>query len=197
VETQPKTMPIILFLGRNINEYEDNRENIIQELMISGTILCELCLQPMKKHSVYKRKIKETGQKITINVVWCSACRKWHALLPDFLLPRKHYSGNEIESVIIDSASDPVSQIETDASEATVRRWIKEIGERVKRACGKLKYLFKRAGKSISEVAIIAGSAYNELEQILDMAPSVKKCSGNKLGLANLWLGTDDIKTYI
>jgi hypothetical protein len=90
-----------------------------------------------------------------------------------------------------------VNEIETQASESTVRRWIDQIGERIKRAIGILKYKFGQAGKAINEVAIDTGSVYNELEQVLDFAPSVIKFSGNKLGLANLWLGTNDIKAYI
>jgi hypothetical protein len=151
----------------------------------------------MAQHSTYERGIKETRQRITITMVWCSECKKWHALLPDFLLPNKHYSGNEIESVIIDSASVPVNQIETEASEATVYRWIGQIGGRIRRAVGILKYLFWRAGQAVGEVAIDAGTAYSELEQVLEKAPSAVRYSGNKLGLANLWLGTNDIIEYI
>ena len=118
-------------------------------------------------------------------------------MLPDFLLPRKHYSGNEIESVIIDSETLPANQIETEASEATVKRWIKQIGERIKRAVSQLKYLFGRAGQAVSEAAIDAGHCYSELEQILDMAPQAVKYSGNKLGLANIWLGTNEVVVTI
>jgi hypothetical protein len=151
----------------------------------------------MARHSSYQRSVKETGEKIKIVMVWCRKCRKWHALLPDFMLPHKHYSGNEIESVIIDSADTPVSRIETEASESTVRRWIRQIGERVGRAIGILKYLFRRTGQAISEVAVDAGPVYSELEQLLEKAPQTVKSSGNKLGLANLWLGTYDISVYI
>jgi hypothetical protein len=120
-----------------------------------------------------------------------------HALLPDFLLPRKHYSGNEIESVLIDSATVPAGEIETEAGESTVKRWISEVGEKVKGACGLLKYLFGRAGKAVSELAVMAGPPYSELEQILEMAPKQLKSSGNKLGLANLWIGASEMKAYI
>jgi len=190
-------MPIILFLGRNIKEYIEESDKIITEIMSGDGILCELCLEPMKRHSHYKREIKETGQEITIIMVWCRACRKWHSLLPDFLLHRKHYSGNEIESVIIDSETVPVNEIETEASEATVRRWIKQIGERVTQAISILKNLFGPTGKVINEAAVNIGSAYNELEQVLEMATSEIKYSGNKLGLANLWLGKNEIRAYI
>jgi len=190
-------MSIILYLGHNVNEYEAGREKIIEELISSGGILCESCLRSMACHSVYTRKIKETGQQITITVVWCSKCRIWHSLLPDFLIPHKHYSGNEIESVIIDSDLVPLNQIETEASESTVRRWVNQICGKIRQAVNTLKYLFKQAGQPVSEAAIDAGPCYSELEQILEMAPSALKYSGNKLGLANLWLSTNDVITYI
>jgi len=190
-------MSIILHLGRNINDYNKRSGNIVEELINGAAIRCGLCLKPMKRHSSYTRGIKETGEEIDIIMVWCRACKEWHALLPDFLLHGKHYSGNEIESVVIDSETVSVSKIETEASESTVRRWIKQINERIKRAGGILKYRFGRSGKAICETAITTGSAYSELEQVLEMAPKVIKYSGNKLGLANLWLGTGDIKAYI
>jgi hypothetical protein len=190
-------MPIVLFLGRDVKEYENKSAEIIKLCIDSGNIRCKICLCTMAKHSKYERGIKGTGAQITIIVVWCSKCKKWHALLPDFLLPYKHYSGNEIESVIIDSAEEPVDHIQTEASEATVRRWIKQIGARVTQAISILKYLFRRAGQAVSEVAIDTGPGYSELEQILEMAPSFVKFSGNKLGLANIWLGTNAMAVYI
>ena len=190
-------MPIVMCLGRTVKEYEEISEGIITQAISEGSIRCELCLQPMSRHSSYERGIKETGQRIVITIVWCSECGKGHALLPDFLLPYKHYSGNEIEGVIIDSATEPVNQIDTEASESTVRRWIEQIGERIGHAVGKLKYLFGRAGQAVCEVTINTGHCYSELEQVLELAPNVLKNSGNKLGLANLWLGTNEIAAYI
>ena len=191
-------MAIITYLGRDVKEYEKISEKIITRLISEGHILCESCLQPMARHSSYDRGIKEIkGQKITITIVWCRKCRKWHALLPDFLLPHKHYSGNEIEGVIIDSETVPVSQIDTEASESTLRRWIRQIGDRIRQAVGLLKYIFRCLGQPVSETAIDPGPAYSELEQILEMAPSAVKYSGNKLGCANLWLGTNELKVYI
>jgi len=137
------------------------------------------------------------GEKLRITVVWCRKCKKWHSLLPDFLLPNKHYSGNEVESVIIDSGSQAIDEIDTEASDSTVRRWIKQIGKRIRQAVSKLKYLFGKSGQVVSETAIDAGHCYSELEQILEMAPRPVKCSGNKLGLANIWLGTDMVAVYI
>ena len=190
-------MSIVLFLGRTVKEYKEDHEEKINQLLQSGNILCDLCTHPMCRHSSYKRKIKETGEEIEVIIAWCSDCRKWHALLPDFLLPHKHYSGNEIESVIIESAATPTNQIETEASESTVRRWISQIGNKIALAVGILKVLFGRGGHPVSEVTIEAGSPYSELEQLLEMASFHIKCCGNRLGLANLWLSTNKIRAYL
>lgn len=192
-------MPIVMYLGRNVNEYSEKSEEIISQAISAKKILCELCLKQMRRHSEYDREIKETGQKITIIVVWCRGCSTWHSLQPDFLLPCKHYSGNEIEGVIIDSATEPVGHIDTTASEPTVRRWVKQIGNRIVEAASKLRRQFSQAGYAVGIAAIDAGHCYNELEQILTAVPEQDeiKCCGNKLGLANIWLRTIGIPSYI
>jgi hypothetical protein len=190
-------MSIVMFLGKNVNSYKQKSAEIIAEAMSAGLLGCALCLQPMSRHSVYERGIKETGERISITMIWCRACRKWHALIPDFLLPCRHYSGDEVESVLIDSATEASKMIETEASESTVRRWIKEVGQSVRRAVGLFKYLFGHDGHAVSEVAIVAGSAYSELEQVLEMAPDTVTSSGNRLGIANIRIGASGIAAYI
>ena len=191
-------MSIVMFLGSTVKEYEKESKEKIKSAISKGELLCELCLHPLAIHSSYERGIKETGERIRIEMVWCRKCRKWHALLPDFLLPCKHYSGDEIEGVIIDAGTmADVSEIDTVASESTVRRWIKQISERIDQAIGKLKYNFGRGGHAVSEVAINAAYCYNQLEQVLEMAMRPVKCCGNKLGLANIWLSSCDVTVYI
>jgi len=190
-------MPIVLYLGADIKDYENKSKEIIKQGVDEGRFRCRLCLDTMTIHSHYERGIKETGERITITIVWCERCGEYHALLPDFLLPHKHYSGNEIESVIIDSATEAVDRIETEASESTVRRWIKQAVERIVQAVGILKYQFGQGGHAASEVIIELGTPYSELEQVLEMAPYYIRCSGNKLGMANIWLGSNMVPAYI
>ena len=190
-------MPIIMHLGRNINEYETGSEKIINEAIKAGGIRCEYCTEPMRLHSCYWRNIKETGQSLKISMAGCRACSNWHALLPDFILPNKHYSGNEVESVIIDSATLTADKIDTEASEGTARRWITQVGGRVRRAVNILKYIFMRAGAAAGEIRADPGPIYAELERALDMAPREARYSGNKLGLANIWLGVHGRGSYI
>jgi len=186
-----------LHLGNNVKEYIERGHEMIEEYIKAGGIRCDICTEPMKRHSSYVRGIKETGEKLTIIIVRCGDCMRGRALLPDFILANKHFSANEIEAVIIENAEKPVGQIDTAASEPTVRRWIRQIGEGVERAVSVVKSLFAEMGQAISEIAINAVSGYAELEQVLEMAPEQVKYSGNKLGLANLWLGRFNRESYI
>jgi len=188
---------IILYLGRNVKEYKESAPSKIAQYIKEGRIRCDICTQPIGHHSSYTRGIKETIQKITIAVVYCKKCKRGHALLPDFLLPYKQYSGDEIESVIIDSTTLPINQIDTEASESTVRRWIVQVVNKIKMAISKLKYQFIQTYQPISEIRLELGSAYNELEQILYMHPTPIKYSGNKLGLANILLSIHSRKEFI
>jgi len=197
MRVRPKGMPIVMYLGRNIKEYLENGESEIKRALSAGEICCDLCLKRQRYHSQYNRTIKETGEELTIIVVWCRRCKKWHSLQPDFLLSPKHYSGNEIECVVIDSANEPVSHIETQASESTVRRWIRDVGAGIVGAVGNLKFHFGRAGHAVNEIAITPGHCYDELEQILELAPYEMDCCGNKLGLANMWLRSMGAMAYI
>ena len=192
-------MSIIMYLGRNVNEYNEVSKSMIDKYIKEKKILCEYSLEPMKRHSSYERGLKDLDEKITIIFVQCKKCAKkhGHALLPDFVLRYKRYSGNEIEGVIIDSASCPIKEIDTEASESTVRRWIKQIGSRIVGAVSLLKSIFLEMGRIISELQLNPGHCYNELEQILDREPSVQRYSGNKLGHANIWLARHNRTSYI
>jgi hypothetical protein len=190
-------MSIILYLGRDVKEYKENSEEMIKQLIAEGKILCDICTQEMKRHSSYIRGKRETGEKIKVIFVMCGNCKHGHALLPDFILPYKQYSANEIEGVIIESKYIPIDQIETAASESTARRWITCVCNRIERAVSILKRIFMELNKIVSEIRLDAGFCYDELEQLLEMAPgSVKNC-GNKLGLANLWLGRHNRRSCI
>lgn len=189
-------MAIVLYLGKDVKSYKANSKEKIEEYLNEGRIRCDLCAQPTTRHSSYMRGIKETGERIELIVVYCRACNNFHALLPDFILPHKQYSGNEIESVIIDSATQSTLEIDTAASESTVRRWIRQIGDRVKMAVSVLKYLYMQMGRIISETRIETGNAYGELEQLLSMAPEETRYTNN-FGLANIWLGKHSRKSLI
>ena len=190
-------MSIVMYLGHDVKEYENQREKLITQYISDGLVRCELCTRILKRHSSYERGIKETGAMLKITMVWCRVCKHGHALLPDFILPHKHYGGNEIESVIIDGSTTEISHIETEASESTARRWIRQIGERLVRAISILKYVYASMRRPIGEIEADVDAGYAELEQVLAMAPVEVVYSGNKLGLANMWLGKHSRGVYI
>jgi len=197
-------MSIVIFLGKDVNEYNEKSLEIIENAINNKNLLCEYKLTPLKIHLHYTRKIKLGANKlkkakIEIYFLICKECERQHghALLPDFLSPYKQYSADEIESVIIDSATQPVNEIDTEASESTVKRWIKQVGGRIVRAISVLKANFMELGRVITEVMITPGHCYSELEQLLEMAPDTLKYGGNKLGLANIWISRQNRKTYI
>jgi len=197
-------MSIVLFLGKDVNEYKEKSLEIIENAINNKILLCEYKLTPLKIHLHYTRKIKDKADKskreeIEIYFLICTECKRrhGHALLPDFLSPYKQYSANEIESVIIDSASQPVSEIDTEASESTIRRWIKQVGRRIIKAVSVLKAIFMEMGRVIAEVRLTPGHCYSELEQMLEMALGTPKYGGNKLGLANIWLSRQNRRMYI
>jgi hypothetical protein len=186
-----------MYLGSDVNEYIACAQAIISKKIEDGDIRCDLCTKAIGRHSSYERGIKELHRKIEVTIVRCADCKKGHALLPDFILQYKQYSANEIEGVIIDSDLQRISEIDTEASESTVRRWKAGVGEKIRRAVGILKYLFMQMLKAASEILIEPGSGYAELTQVLEKAPAKAKNCGNKLGLANIWLGMHSRKVYI
>ena len=195
-------MSIILFLGKDVNEYIKKSSEKIKKKLDNEEILCDRCLALMKYYIIYPRKIKETGEKIDITFVICTKCKPRHgsALLPDFLLPYKQYSAHTIEDVIKENAENeqrPIKEIDTPASEPTVRRWIKQIGGRITMAVSKIKSIFIEKKRIISEINLEPGHCYNELKQLLKSAPVMQKHSGNKLGLANIWLSRQSRKSFI
>ena len=62
-----------------------------------------------------------------VHILICHKCKKSKSVLPDFLLPNKHYSADEIESVLLQAIDTAVYDIDTPASVSTVRRWLDEM----------------------------------------------------------------------
>jgi len=130
-------------------------------------------------------------EEITIVVAYCDHCKKHHALLPDFLSPHKQYSANEIEAAVIDGDRMPVSEIETVASESTVRRWITEAREGINRAVSVIKAHLANAGCAISDLRFVGMTGYETLAALLDALGLKRGGAGSVLGRANAWLAAE------
>ena len=194
----PNNMPIIAHICNNVKEYKAEGAKAVVGMLAAGQLKCPVCFKPLKIHSSYERGAKESGERFNVYILICeSKCEKGNALLPDFVSPWKQYGIKEVEKVITGVQEARVSDIDTAASESTVRRWAKEVGGRVVAAISVVKSIFIGMGAAVSELALDARGGFAELESLLDAAPRLVRHSGSTLGLANIWLGTRPPPAYI
>jgi hypothetical protein len=164
--------------------------------LADGRLCCGKCFKRYRLNTSYERHVKETGETLRIQVVYCKSCKEYHALLPDFISPYKQYSAAEIEKVVTDRSR--VSDIPTQASESTVRRWKVQIGERTMRANSTLKArLIEMLVKAVSEIYLEGKTIYEELAHLLSRFPERPERSGTAIGEANIWLGSWNKRAYI
>ena len=156
-------MPIIAYLGATVKDYHENGKRKLAEL---GLCCPNHPERTMSFHDTYERTIKETGEKVIIHMLICHKCRKTKSVLPDFLLPNKHYSAKEVESVLLQAVDEAVYDIDTPASVSTVRRWLGEMdGESGKLAgwVSGVKTVAIEQARAVSEVTL---AGFRLIEQV-------------------------------
>jgi len=124
-------MPIIAFLGNDVNEYIGNYLTLLESM----EFYCEKHpSQRLAYHGTYWRKVKDADEgKIPVQRLICYECKKAKmgatvSVLPDFLTPRMQFTNAEIESVIKQSKEGKTPyDIDSKASISTIRRWLREI----------------------------------------------------------------------
>ena len=194
VKCSPNNMPIIAYLGKTINEYIKSALTLLKAL----EFFCPVCGEKMVYHANYPRYIKDKSVTIRINRIKCKkkTCNKTQAVLPDFIAPYKHYSADEIESVILDSIDTKPESINTPASLATVRRWLSFYKTKSINWIIKLKaILLAKTGKSISESQLNC-HFIEQLPKFIKELPPKQTC-GNILGNALIYIKEYAIEEYI
>ncbi|GHV32917.1 hypothetical protein FACS18949_05470 [Clostridia bacterium] len=190
-------MSIIYFLGTSVNDYKAKVKQTIKQMIQADMINCDICHKQMKTYGPYDRSIKDTGEDLPIYMAkcqskQCNGSKHGHALIPDFILPHKHYSADEIESVMMQNAeSISVSKTDTEASESTVRRWIGQVNERARMAISVIRGILIRLMLSISELRIEGSTPFMELSSLLEKHPERPPRCGNILGEANIHLSRE------
>jgi hypothetical protein len=166
-------MSIITFLGKSITEYQAKRDIFLSQ----KHFFCPLCGAPMKPHSTYDRSVKDYGVSIDIQRFCCvsKVCKHTQAVLPDFLVPYKHYSALEIESVLMDAVDvDSPLAIDTPISISTVRRWLHQFTPFLEEAISQLKALmFKKSGNIVTELSLCLESPIIAIQQLLTHLPDI------------------------
>ena len=115
----------------------------MKDAMLRGLVLCALCMGALKYHSCYWRRIKdEEGdcQNGWVAQGHCASCNKYPALLPEFIMPYKHYRADVIEGVIKGSEEGAVIEhiAGCAADVSTMRRWVRQFRGRMARSAVKL-----------------------------------------------------------
>jgi len=102
--------------------------------------VCPDCNRRLKAHSCYSRHFRdENGKRYYgwVAQVHCADCDTYPALIPDFLMPYKHYEASVIEAEIARAeGTGPPGLSSCQADESTVRGWINQFKERGARAAG-------------------------------------------------------------
>jgi hypothetical protein len=185
-------MTIIAYLGRDVKEYRETYQDKLKGLGIYCPNHTE---RRMKNHGQYTRGIKETGEEIKIQRLICGECRKTASILPDFIIPHKQYSAVEIESVIIESETAGVYEIETAASVYTVRRWLKEMKGKIQAWISVLKGMMVGIyGIGYSEAEMAGRTPIEQIREIYKKLPKIK-FSWNLLGYAGIYTAGQPIPT--
>jgi hypothetical protein len=154
-----------------------------------GDVRCAHCNGPLKVHDCYRRHYRDDGGKRHYGWVAqgrCDACDVYPALIPEFLMPHKHYEAAVIEGVIMNyEDKEPLSDCAADNS--TMRRWINQFKERGARAVGwLLSALFTVYGRYISALEMQNRSLLKQLARLLSEYPVPE--GGAIIGRANIVL---------
>ena len=154
----------------------------VGEQMRRGEIKCALCNGPLKVHGSYSRKvIDEEGKRQNgwITQGCCAVCKKYPALLPDFIMPYKHYETAVVERSIWRAYEEKEQGLsECPADESTIRRWLSQFHERGTAAAGLLRaILFRVRDRHISILDILNMSLMKQLAYLARAISANEICS--------------------
>jgi len=111
------------------------------ELMCCGAVLCSQCARRLTLHGAYRRHCRdETGKR---HYGWvaqghCAVCVCYPSILPDFIMPHKHYMTEVIEAVVAESENGRIiERFDGCAADvSTMRRWVRQFKTRGAAAVG-------------------------------------------------------------
>ena len=112
----------------------------VGRLLRRGGVVCSLCGGSLCFHGCYPRHVKDgAGERHNGWVAqgYCGTCKKYPALIPDFVMPHKHYGVAVIEAAISEVEEDGGLRLSgCPADESTIRRWANQFKERGAQAVG-------------------------------------------------------------
>ena len=102
----------------------------------------------------------------------CTACGKTFTLLPDFLLPFKHYAAAEIEGVLRHLLGGGIfSEAPSFCEESTLRRWRREFIGKLQQWAGSLESKLLQLYHQVSDYLRLLTNPLERLQMVLLQLP--------------------------
>ena len=162
------------------------------ELARNGEVKCALCHGLLRIHGCYRRQLKDKEGNCQDGWVaqgYCSVCNQYPSLIPDFIMPYKHYEAKVIECVLMEAEEGGNVERQSDcaADASTMRRWIRQFRERGARAVGWLSsVLFEIYARHVSILELYNKKLFKQLARLLREYPV--PASGTVIGKVNVIL---------
>ena len=167
-----------------------------KDLVRRGVVLCVVCNGFLVAHGSYPRHIEdEEGNSADgwVAQLHCDNCNVYPALIPDFIMPHKHYKASVIEWVIAENEAgrnvERTGGCSADAS--TMRRWVRQFGYRGPKAVGwLLSIMLSLYERQISLLELQNRTLLKQLARLLREYPVPKGCG--VVGGVNIILTTQN-----
>jgi len=151
-----------------------------EEVTRRGEASCPLCGAGLRVHGCYRRHMRDGDGKRHYGWVaqaHCADCGSYPALIPDFLMPHKHYEAVVIEAVITESEREGEPVLSgCPADESTMRRWLRQFAERGARAVGWLGCVLCELYDRHVSALELQGKAL--LKQLARLLREIRPCGG-------------------
>jgi len=167
-----------------------------KDLICRGVILCSLCHGGLKYHGSYRRYLldedsnREQGWAAQVH---CVTCNVYPALIPDFIMPYKHYKAEVVEKVIAaHGKGENVERLDGCAADiSTMRRWIGQFEKRGELAVGWLiSILLSVYERHVTLLELQNKTLLKQLARLLREFPAIK--TDSIIGKANIILTTQN-----
>jgi len=166
------------------------------DLTCSGIIVCDKCYGYLSVNGCYPRHVLDDDGNRSDGWIaqgYCDTCNCYPSLIPDFIMPHKHYDAKVIERVIVESENginiESLDGCSADVS--TMRRWIKQFKQRGSQAVGwLLSILLKLFERHISLLELQNRSLLKQLTRLLNEFHIHK--SDSVIGKVNIILTTQN-----
>lgn len=179
---------IVAHLGDTLEEYLV----AIFQILTMG-LLCPDCGGSLGLLCQYPRRPILNGLRkdMPIQRLICqnTKCGHTHAVLPDFILPHKHYGAAEVERTLKEAdAGVAAEKIDTGADVSTVRRWYREFRSKA----GEFSVQLRHIASTVFDKPVFAlppkdPGILSQLRHSLQFLPEISSC-GLVLGKVFQWL---------